>query len=148
MGVNEDGVCIGNEAVFSKGAYHKENDTLIGMDLLRLGLERGGSAREAMQVIIDLLEEYGLDKRLAEAVARRRRTRSRSLLWGVSTLLAASLAVTVAFCVMLTPSAGPSIGNAIGLLCEMDGLEADDVREVSDGDLLLAWQEAPCVDLL
>lgn len=59
MGVNEDGVCIGNEAVFSKGAYHKENDTLIGMDLLRLGLERGGSAREAMQVIIDLLEEYG-----------------------------------------------------------------------------------------
>lgn len=87
-------------------------------------------------------------ERLAEAVARSRRTRSRSLLWGVSTLLAASLAVTVAFCVMLTPSAGPSIGNAIGLLCEMDGIEADDVREVSDGDLLLAWQEAPCVDLL
>ena len=87
-------------------------------------------------------------ERLAEDVARRRRTRRKSLLWGVSTLLAASLAATVAFRVMLTPSAGSSVGEAIGLLCEIDGIEADDVQEVSDGDLLLAWQEAPCADLL
>ena len=48
MGVNEDGVCIGNEAVFTKGAYHKENDTLIGMDYLRLALERASTAKEAV----------------------------------------------------------------------------------------------------
>ena len=29
------------------------------MDLLRLGLERGKTAYEAMHVMIDLLEEYG-----------------------------------------------------------------------------------------
>ena len=59
MGVNEDGVCIGNEAVFTKGAYHKENDTLIGMDYLRLALERASTAKEAMDLITDLLAEYG-----------------------------------------------------------------------------------------
>ena len=56
MGVNEYGVCIGNEAVFTKGKYGE--DSLIGMDLLRLGLERGNSAFEALNVIIELLEKY------------------------------------------------------------------------------------------
>ena len=87
-------------------------------------------------------------ERLAEAVARRRRARRKFLSWGVSTLLAASLSVTVAFRVMMTPPAESPIGEAIGLLCEIDGIEADDVQEVSDGELLLAWQEAPCRDLL
>ena len=59
MGVNEDGVCIGNEAVFTKGGYHKENDTLIGMDYLRLALERASTAKEAADVITDLLGFYG-----------------------------------------------------------------------------------------
>ena len=59
MGVNEDGVCIGNEAVFTKGAYHKENDTLIGMDYLRLALERASTAKEAVDVITELLPTYG-----------------------------------------------------------------------------------------
>ncbi len=57
MGVNEYGVCIGNEAVFTKGKYGEAS--LIGMDLLRLGLERGNSAKEALEVIISLLERYG-----------------------------------------------------------------------------------------
>ncbi len=57
IGVNDAGVVIGNEAVFTKGAYGKE--ALTGMDLLRLGLERSDSAQSAVDTIIELLETYG-----------------------------------------------------------------------------------------
>lgn len=57
MGVNEYGVAIGNEAVFTKGPYGPE--ALTGMDLLRLGLERSHTAAEAADVIISMLERYG-----------------------------------------------------------------------------------------
>ena len=57
IGVNEYGLCIGNEAVFTKGKYGK--DSLIGMDLLRLALERTKSPLEAIKCITDLLNEYG-----------------------------------------------------------------------------------------
>lgn len=59
MGVNEKGVMIGNEAQGSKAAESGCENELLGMDLLRLGLERGATAREAMEVITALLEEYG-----------------------------------------------------------------------------------------
>jgi secernin len=58
MGANECGVAIGNEAVFTKEPYDKEPG-LIGMDFIRLALERAGTAREALDVIIDLLDTYG-----------------------------------------------------------------------------------------
>jgi len=58
MGSNEFGVTIGNEAVFTRTAYGKEPG-LIGMDFLRLALERARSAEQAMKVIIDLLESFG-----------------------------------------------------------------------------------------
>ena len=58
MGVNEFGVVIGNEAVFSKIPAGKEPG-LIGMDYLRLGLERGKTARDALNIITTLLEQYG-----------------------------------------------------------------------------------------
>jgi len=58
QGVNEYGVAVGNEAVASKEPYQWGNG-LLGMDLLRLGLERGKTAYEAMHVMIDLLEKYG-----------------------------------------------------------------------------------------
>jgi dipeptidase len=58
MGVNDHNVVIGNEAVFPKVPTEK-NTKLIGMDLVRLGLERGNTAREALDVMIALLEEFG-----------------------------------------------------------------------------------------
>ena len=57
-GMNEYGVAIGNEAVMSKEPF-QWGDGLLGMDLLRLGLERGKTAYEAMHVMIELLEKYG-----------------------------------------------------------------------------------------
>jgi dipeptidase len=58
MGVNEHGVAAGNEAVFTKVPYIKEG-ALTGMDLLRLGLERGSTAYEALMVMTGLLSAYG-----------------------------------------------------------------------------------------
>jgi dipeptidase len=57
-GMNEYGVAIGNEAVWSKEPF-QWGDGLLGMDLLRLALERGKTAYEAMHVITALLEKYG-----------------------------------------------------------------------------------------
>ncbi|HEY9086984.1 MAG TPA: C69 family dipeptidase [Anaerolineaceae bacterium] len=58
MGANEHGVVIGNEAVFTRAGYDKAPG-MIGMDYLRLGLERGQTALEALRVITSLLEQYG-----------------------------------------------------------------------------------------
>jgi len=58
MGANEHGVVIGNEAVFTKVPYDK-NPGLIGMDFIRLALERSATADEALDVMIELLETYG-----------------------------------------------------------------------------------------
>ncbi len=57
IGANDKGVVIGNEAVFTNEPY--EGPALLGMDLLRLGLERSATAPEAAGVVVDLLERYG-----------------------------------------------------------------------------------------
>lgn len=56
MGVNEYGLCIGNEAIFTKGKYNKTG--LTGMDLVRLALERTSNAKEAKDLIIELIQKY------------------------------------------------------------------------------------------
>ena len=64
MGANECGVVIGNEAVWTVEADGEP--ALLGMDLLRLGLERGETARDALKVITSLLEEHGQGGACAE----------------------------------------------------------------------------------
>jgi secernin len=58
MGANEHGVVIGNEAVQATIPANRRR-ALIGMDLVRLGLERAASAAEAVEVITGLLETHG-----------------------------------------------------------------------------------------
>ena len=59
IGTNEHGVTIGNEAVFTRRTGDDGHGTLLGMDLLRLGLERGATRHEAVEVIVALLEQHG-----------------------------------------------------------------------------------------
>lgn len=58
MGINEHGLVIGNEAIYSKIPANKE-PALLGMDMLRAALERAVTPREAIDVIVALLEEFG-----------------------------------------------------------------------------------------
>ncbi|KRX78410.1 Secernin-3 [Trichinella sp. T6] len=67
MGSNEHGVVIGNEAVFTKlNSSDDSVERLLGMDLLRLGLERSKTARESVDVISSLLEKYGQGGRCSD----------------------------------------------------------------------------------
>jgi len=100
--------------------------------------------------------EAGRIRALLEAAGREARLRrARGLLWrwGVPALLAASFALALA--IEATFSDGVSHGaakdgvtEAICLLCELDGTADDGLSAVSPGERLLAWQEAPCADLL
>ncbi|XP_048095214.1 secernin-3 isoform X2 [Alosa alosa] len=58
MGANEHQVCIGNEAVWGRESAD-DDEALLGMDLVRLGLERADTAVKAVDVIAELLEKYG-----------------------------------------------------------------------------------------
>lgn len=56
-GINERGVVIGNEAIWTTAP--RQQVGLLGMDLIRLGLERGATARQALDVMTALLGELG-----------------------------------------------------------------------------------------
>jgi hypothetical protein len=58
MGANTAGVVIGNEGLHSRNPA-PTHPALTGMDLVRLGLERGDSAEAALHVIIELLKAHG-----------------------------------------------------------------------------------------
>lgn len=60
-GFNEHQVVIGNEALFSK-LPEGTKPRLVGMEILRLGLERSRTAREAVTVMTDLISQYGQGK--------------------------------------------------------------------------------------
>lgn len=65
MGANECGVVGGNEAVHTVlsndllSSDGKPTKSLLGMDILRLALERGTTAKQAVDVCIHFLETYG-----------------------------------------------------------------------------------------
>lgn len=68
-GVNECGVAIGNEALHTR---EQPGETgFLGMDLIRLGLERGRSADEAKRVVTDLLDRHGQGGSAAYGGSRR-----------------------------------------------------------------------------
>jgi dipeptidase len=56
-GLNAHGVAIGNEAIHTR--EQPQETGLLGMDLVRLGLERGDTARQALEVMTTLLEQFG-----------------------------------------------------------------------------------------
>ena len=58
MGANQHGVVIGNEALHARTPAQRRR-ALTGMDLVRLGLERAPTAKQAVEVIIELLERHG-----------------------------------------------------------------------------------------
>lgn len=57
MGVNRFGLAIGNEAIFSKEKV--SDDGLLGMDILRLALHNCRTAKEGLDFIIRLIEDFG-----------------------------------------------------------------------------------------
>ncbi len=58
-GINEVGVAIGNETIYTTLDPRSATDALIGMDVVRLGLERATSALSAVQVMSELIMRYG-----------------------------------------------------------------------------------------
>lgn len=58
-GVNEAGVAAGNETIYTRLDPRGAPPGLIGMDLVRLALERAETAEAAVGAIVDLLECYG-----------------------------------------------------------------------------------------
>jgi secernin len=58
-GLNTHRVAIGNEMIFTRTDPRPVAPALIGMDLVRLGLERGRNAEESLEAMTTLLDLHG-----------------------------------------------------------------------------------------
>ncbi|MCQ2415922.1 MAG: C69 family dipeptidase [Lachnospiraceae bacterium] len=70
MGANEKGLFIGNEAEGSRMPKETE-EGITGMAMLRTALEKAAAAREAIDVIADLLKEHGQNANAHPTMDRR-----------------------------------------------------------------------------
>jgi secernin len=59
IGINEFGLAMGEEAVFTTEMAKERRDGIIGPDLMRIALERAKDCREAIDLMTGLLETYG-----------------------------------------------------------------------------------------
>lgn len=59
IGVNEFGLAMGEEAVYTTQENIEEKDGVIGPDLMRIGLERTKTCQQAIEIMTGLLEKYG-----------------------------------------------------------------------------------------
>ena len=87
----------------------------------------------------------------AEREAKVRVTRRRLWRGAAPALLAAAVALVVAFRSWLSGRSGrgeDAVKGAIELLCEMDGFADSGTGGFTTAELLQVWQEAPCRDLL
>ncbi len=57
MGANEHGLAIGNTAVFTN--QKRKDGGILGMDMIRLALERMRNAKDALNFIINIIESHG-----------------------------------------------------------------------------------------
>ncbi|KAI3380619.1 hypothetical protein SNEBB_011207 [Seison nebaliae] len=60
MGSNEFGVTIGNEALFSRFSESMSDDGLVGMDIVRIALERSMCASDAVKVIAGIYADESI----------------------------------------------------------------------------------------
>jgi dipeptidase len=58
-GVNEHGVAVGNQKIFTSDDPRRLPPALLGMDVVRLALERARSAADALVVCTSMIEQYG-----------------------------------------------------------------------------------------
>ena len=58
-GINEAGLAVGNEAVYTTLDPRPFPPALVGMDLVRLALERAADAASGVEVVVGLLDRYG-----------------------------------------------------------------------------------------
>ena len=120
----------------------KEKNTL--QSLVRSSLEDGAAVSPRC---LRTIEEE------ARQAVRVRTRRPLFLRWGAPLLAAASLTVALAFRSVLSPLGGsdsdrPDLADAIDLLCELDGISSDNLNASTTEELLIAWLDAPCAELL
>ena len=84
LGLNERGVAIGNEALFTRDLARNQERAragrppepgILGMEFVRLGLERGRTASEAMEVMTGCSSVTGSGARACRGSRARRRLR-------------------------------------------------------------------------